>query len=37
VDQHNHEEFGNKTGVYSREVFFMDDDEFTASPIFKTL
>jgi len=31
------EEFGNKTGVAFRDVFFIDDDEFAASPIFMTL
>jgi signal transduction histidine kinase/AmiR/NasT family two-component response regulator len=31
------EEFGNKAGVSFRDVFFIDDDEFAASPIFMTL
>jgi len=31
------EEFGNKTGVSFRDVFFIDDDEFAASPISHTL
>ena len=31
------EEFGNRTGVAFRDVFFIEDDEFAASPIFRTL
>jgi PAS domain S-box-containing protein len=31
------EEFGNKTGVSFRDVFLIDDDEFAASPVSKTL
>jgi signal transduction histidine kinase len=31
------EEFGNKVGVSFRDVFLMDESEFSASPIFKTL